>query len=109
MSSDDSKAILAKCEVDGCPVSEWVSEAEQRIRNSIPNAQTLQARAIGYNWGRKDESARLLPIITKLLEDRERLREALEISGEKWSGPYSSAHIWDGIAASDALVKEILK
>ncbi len=53
---------------ENVPASLWVSKDEMRIRSSIPDAETLPARAAGYSWGRKDENARLQPILAALIE-----------------------------------------
>lgn len=47
---------------------ERVSESEARLRNGMPDAQTLPARAIGYSWGVRDTHERLAPLHSALAD-----------------------------------------
>lgn len=71
--TSQSKRILEACEFDDMNVP----IQEQRVRASVPDAQTLPSRRFGYRCGAKDENARLLPIIQALLEANEEMEMAL--------------------------------
>jgi hypothetical protein len=73
-------AIRAEADCGNVATDQWVSETEIRLRNSIPNADTLPSRASGYTWGRRDESVRLTPLITKLTAALEKAMEGLRIN-----------------------------
>jgi hypothetical protein len=46
----------------------YVSETERRTRNSIPDAETLPSRSVGYSWGVRDENTRLAPLHALMIE-----------------------------------------
>lgn len=82
--------IMAVAIYESVPEEEWVSLSEQRVRNSIPNADTLPARAAGYNWGRRDENARLLPLINALAEQSKAVEDIMWINKCRCSKEYTS-------------------
>lgn len=95
--------VMKAAETDSVPADEWVSEAELRIRNSIKDAETLPARAAGYSWGRKDEAARLRPLIERLAEVIETADRVKQI----WMGTIECTDIFPMFDTLTALTREL--